>query len=370
MAKTPTQTQPAATTPPAATTETPAAGTGTELNADDFAAAFAEFSGEEPIAIIKKEQQAAPAAAVEGVLPDPKTLEKPLEKGAEQQTQQPQKNVEGKEGGHQDDDGTQQQQGTEQPQKEAPKTEPSVLDSLKAIIGEAAKEALQPAADEGNTQTEATPARPAFTPFTAEEDKAVKDFYKDWPEVARASELLRKQELEAFWTFVQAQLAPYMSDLYSRTGHLSETSHIDQVYALVPDFNDIRDDVIKWAVDEKQPDYIRRAHEQVIQQGTPQQVAMLFNQWRAATGKEIPAVAAPAAAAAAPATQAAPKQRTPAQEAAAKELSPVASKRTNIQTDGLDPNNFEDAFKMFADKEAAERTAQEAALAVGRGVRT
>lgn len=222
------------------------------------------------------------------------------------------------------------------PAKQSSAEDAAVLERFKSIV----KDAVSPPPVEQPKPTPAQQAEP-FTPYTAEEAQIVQAYVTDYPDVARAEQLIRRRDYQALTGYIFQQLTPVLQNLMGTTQQINQEKHVNQLYEKVTDYDDVRDKVVTW-VDE-QPAYLKAAFKQVIAKGTPEEVVDLINRWRTSAGVATPVVAGtvPAAPAAKPALAAATQR-------AVKALAPVSSKRSGVAVDGVDPNNFDAAFAAFA----------------------
>jgi len=175
-------------------------------------------------------------------------------------------------------------------------------------------------------------AAPELPPvLSKDEQEFLSTYEKEWPEVARAEALRRRAEYQELTTFIFKEVAdflrPHLGDLQAVTTR----THLSELEARVPDYDDVRDKVISWVGE--QPKYLQPAYQHVIQQGTADEVADLISRWRSATG--VTPTPTPRA-----------RETTvlpPATKQAAAALAPVGSKRS-APAAGVDPSDFEGAF--------------------------
>jgi hypothetical protein len=168
--------------------------------------------------------------------------------------------------------------------------------------------------------------------FTPEEIKELEAYEKDWPDVAKAEALRRRAEYSQLISYVFQQVSQRLAPLEQQTAGVSTRSHLNDLYTLIPDYDQVRDPVLQWV--DQQPAYIRNAYMQVAQQGTPAEVADLVGRYKQANG--VQASAAPAA----------PAAPAPQVRKAAAALAPVKSARSNVVETA--PEDFDSAFAAFA----------------------
>ena len=167
--------------------------------------------------------------------------------------------------------------------------------------------------------------------FTPDEIKELEAYEKDWPDVAKAEALRRRAEYSQLISYVFQQVSQRLAPLEQQTAGVSTRSHLNDLYTLIPDYDQVRDPVLAWV--DQQPAYLKNAYMQVAQQGTPAEVADLVGRYKQANGVQAPVVRAPAAPA-------------PQVRKAAAALAPVQSARSNVAETA--PEDFDSAFAAFA----------------------
>ncbi len=177
--------------------------------------------------------------------------------------------------------------------------------------------------------------------YSADEQKFLEEYEKDWPDVAKAESLRRRAEYRELVNYVFTEVAKVLRPQIETVQAISEMTHLQQLQTQVSDYDDVRDKVISWA--EKQPPYLQAAYKHVIEQGTVDEVADLIDRYRQETGYKAPN-AAPK-----PAPKRVETELPSATKQAAAALAPVSSKRSAVIA-GDDPNDFESAFSSFANK--------------------
>ena len=167
--------------------------------------------------------------------------------------------------------------------------------------------------------------------FTPDEIKELEAYEKDWPDVAKAEALRRRAEYSQLISYVFQQVSQRLAPLEQQTAGVSTRSHLNDLYTLIPDYDQVRDPVLAWV--DQQPAYLKNAYMQVAQQGTPAEVADLVGRYKQANGVQAPVARAPAAPA-------------PQVRKAAAALAPVQSARSNAAETA--PEDFDSAFAAFA----------------------
>ena len=285
----------------------------------EFDAAFAEATGEQPVALepVVEEPAAAPveepaAAPQEEV---PAATEEPTEPVEPAPVEEPAAVVE-----------------------PAPAPQPVIdTNALAEALVQAQQKAAQPAAEPPKEDKE-----PSYEDFLDDSAKnAIKLLNEEWGEVATAVQplitahvqaALAKQEKQ-FLALVQQRLAPVESVVVQS----QEQLYWQTIQAAHPDFREAAAAIPAWI--EKQPALYRPALLQAYNQGTAEQVVELLTTYKQAIGTTGAAPAQPASSAA----QVPPKAAPVSNAALAATLAPPAAQRSTMTT-SRDPNDYESAF--------------------------
>jgi len=254
----------------------------------------------------------------------------------------------------------------EDPKPEDPKPEDPKPDDKKPVahkVDEAAEQARraeeQRVADEAKAQADKLKAERAVAEsLTDEEAKAVEEFRKDFPDVAKAFDaqiraLSAKYEnkvaqlQEQLITQFDERLAPVVQTIQPLTGNL----FVDTITKSHADAFDILPQVEQWV--EQQPAFLKTAYNQVLDKGTAKETIELLDHFKQATGKaqDEQKAAEQAKADAAAAAQAKAKAEKEAKEKEQKlDAQEGVRSRQSTKTAGLDPADFDSAFEQFAAK--------------------
>lgn len=199
----------------------------------------------------------------------------------------------------------------------------------------------------------AAPEQPPAPMYTDEENAALAKYREEWSDVMQGEALIRRAEYAQLVQYVFNQIQPHIDELRGFYETQSVTSQYSSIVQLVPDYDQVRDATLAWV--DTQPDYLKAAYQQVTQSGTPAQVADLIGRFKRETGytspaaPAVPAVPTAAAPAAAPAAPAAPAPAAlPAGAAAAAASLRVVQSGRSEPVSAPDPNDFDGAFKEFA----------------------
>ena len=285
----------------------------------EFDAAFAEATGEQPVALepVVEEPAASPveepaAAPQEAV---PAVTEEPAEPVEPAPVEEPAAVVE-----------------------PAPAPQPVIdTNALAEALVQAQQKAAQPAAEPPKEDKE-----PSYEDYLDDSAKnAIKLLNEEWGEVATAVQplitahvqaALAKQEKQ-FLALVQQRLAPVESVVVQS----QEQLYWQTIQAAHPDFREAAAAIPAWI--EKQPALYRPALLQAYNQGTAEQVVELLTTYKQAIGTTGAAPAQPASSAA----QVPPKAAPVSNAALAATLAPPAAQRSTMTT-SRDPNDYESAF--------------------------
>jgi hypothetical protein len=217
---------------------------------------------------------------------------------------------------------------------------PADEDFLKRFVGALKKEIV--------TETPAKETPAPKPPFTQDELTSLAEYEKEFPQIATAESLRRREEYKQILGYAFSEVSKALAPIQQTLAVLSERTHLGDIRAAVPDYDVTRDQVIAWV--DKQPPYLKAAYAQVVSRGTVDEVADLIARYKVENG----VAAAPtgdaakvAAAAAALAAQVAKDAAAAATAKAAKALAPVATKRSAV-TAPLESGDFNSAFDTFA----------------------
>ena len=294
-----------------------------ELSMDEiFNRTFSELSNEGPVVEDHTETVDQPEATVDGALPDPATVARGEHRQQTQQREQPQ-----------------------QPQQQPQPNDKPIEQVLRELLGER-KEAPKPTAEEPRADPYRVPD------YTAEQKAIVEAYESEFPEMARAEQIIRSREYNALTGYVFKQVEPVIAgqaerikQLESVIGQMLGQQQTQQVESTIGEpIKDIKPKVEAWI--ETQPEFIRPAYKAIAEKGTAAEVIGLVQAYKASLGQQtqgqtqgrtqgrvitsIPVV---------PVTT---KPKVPAG------LRPVSSQRTAPTESGIARDDFEGAFTAFS----------------------
>lgn len=197
-------------------------------------------------------------------------------------------------------------------------------------------------------QQEVSPLDKTWKDYLSDEDKAiVEEYEKEWSEVSRAEQIKRQAELQHVQDVVYSNVRSALAPIVEQLQQSKVEAHFNSIRSRVPEFDEIREPVQEWV--KEQPEFVRPAFEQVLKQGSADQVVELLNAYKQATGKTGAAPQVPASSASKGQQQPAARPKRPAPSGAAKRAMAAApsQKRTNPPAQ-TDPNDFASAFDEAA----------------------
>ena len=206
----------------------------------------------------------------------------------------------------------------------------------------------QPAPPAPPAQT-VQPAPPPAPAFSQDEQAFLTQYIQDFPDVVKAEGLLRRAEYNALTGHIFREVAAYFAPKLALLDQLADNTAYSQIVQRVPNYDTQRDQVAAWV--QTQPSYLQVGMNHVIQQGTAEEIADLFNRFTQATGAASPQPdpgIVPPGQVGSPATppSAATAELSPAVKQAAARLAPVNGKRS-APTQAVPPT-FDEAFAVFA----------------------
>lgn len=229
--------------------------------------------------------------------------------------------------------------------------EPTAAPAPQRMSDEEIARIAQIASQVQRPQPQPEPQRQAEPQMFSQEDiDFLNNYAQEYPDIARAEALNRRKDILDAVRFVFSEVNKAVAPTQAIAQQLAQRTHMGDLQRLVPDYNVTREQAIEWA--RQQPDYLQPSYFHVIQQGTPEQVADFTARMRASLGAATPVVNgnghAAVAASAVQRQTVAVQQETPAQKRALAALAPVATKRSGISSDALEPSDFEGAFERYS----------------------
>lgn len=208
----------------------------------------------------------------------------------------------------------------------------------------------QPAAAPAQAPAPATaaPAAPAQeeTPiYSAEEQAELAELQESWPEAHRLFSLLARQLQVDTLKYAFSEVDRVVAPLQQTVGTYAADDHMAAIYDAHSDYDQVYQPVMEWIG--QQPSFLKAAYENVVQQGTAQDVNDMIARFKQETQWKPPATTPPArAVAASPAATpaAASAGLSDAAKQAAKAMGAVGTKRGAAVSGAVDPNDFDGAW--------------------------
>lgn len=179
-------------------------------------------------------------------------------------------------------------------------------------------------------QQPVAPEIPAL--YTPEQQQALDNFKKEWPEVASGIELMMRQVQQQTAQQVFNALAPTLNPVLDYYQSSAVDNQYNQLVKAHPDYDQIYENVLQWV--DKQPSYMKTAMQHVVSEGSAAEVVDMINRYKLETGKPLSVAPAPVT------------KVTDLPEAAkkvARSLGVVSSKRSAVPQ-SQDPTDFDGAW--------------------------
>jgi hypothetical protein len=175
-----------------------------------------------------------------------------------------------------------------------------------------------------------------------DEIKELETYRTDWPDIAKAEALARRQEYKQLLDYVFQTVESRLAPIATATETYQADSHYGALVQAHEDYDQIVDKVEAWI--NQQPTFLRNSLTAVAQNGDTKDVIDLVSMYKQANGLATTADKPPVTT---PPVVTPPNNTQPTKQAAVQRLSPVSSQRSNASATAL-PDTFEDAFKVFA----------------------
>lgn len=213
----------------------------------------------------------------------------------------------------------------------APQAQPNGLDdaAVERLLAGLASRVPQPQPQPQQQQPQNYRAPPLVND---EERTFLGSFYQEWPDIARANELMLRVAQTTLTQRIYAEMAAVLKPKLDMIDALATRAQLAYFEAKVPEYDTVAENIGPWV--QSQPDYLRNAYLNVMQNGTEDQVLDLITRYQQATGAQIQQQAPPV------------KQATelsPTAKQAAARLAPVRSTRTTAPA-AASATDFDSAF--------------------------
>lgn len=181
--------------------------------------------------------------------------------------------------------------------------------------------------------------------YTTDEQATLDKYGKDWPDIRAGEALVRKAEYRDLVSYIFDQVHQRLAPLEAVTQTTSTRTQYQDIVGLVPDYDVVRDRTLAWV--DTQPEYLKKAYQEVANSGSATDVADLITRFKKETGYVQPAATVPVTPAAATPVAATNAALPVAAAAAVQSLRVVKSSRSE-PAQGIDANDFDSAFAEFS----------------------
>ena len=185
--------------------------------------------------------------------------------------------------------------------------------------------------------------------YSAEEQAELAELQKDWPDLHRLFSLMARQLQVDTLNYAFSEVGKAIQPLQESVSTYSTNDHMAAIYDAHSDYDQVYQPVMEWI--EQQPSFLKAAYQNVVKQGTAEDVSTMIQRFKDETKWVAPTQGAQGAGGTRPATPAAaastpPQQQTGLSEAAkkaAKAMGAVGTKRS-AAANAQDPNDFDGAW--------------------------
>ena len=182
--------------------------------------------------------------------------------------------------------------------------------------------------------------------YSADEKAELAELQKEWPDLHRLFTLMSRQVQVDTLNYAFSEVGKVLQPLQESVSTYSTNDHLSAIYDAHEDYDQVYQPTMEWI--EKQPSFLKAAYQNVVKQGTAEEVSLMIQRFKDETGWKAPAASGngpapttPKAAASTPS-----QQQTGLSEAAkkaAKAMGAVGTKRGG-QAAAQDPNDFDGAW--------------------------
>lgn len=200
------------------------------------------------------------------------------------------------------------------------------------------------------SQQPAQPAAPAASDappaiYTPEEQIELASLQQDWPDLHRLFSLMARQVQVDTLNYAFSEVGKVLAPLQETVQTVTTNDHMAAIYEAHEDYDQVYQPVMEWV--DKQPGFLKTAYQNVIKQGTADDVAQMIQRFKDESGWTAPAAGGSQKPSSPAAAASAPTQTTGLSEAAkkaARAMGAVGTKR-GAQAGAQDPNDFDGAWE-------------------------
>lgn len=180
--------------------------------------------------------------------------------------------------------------------------------------------------------------------YTKAESTELATLQKDWPEIKRLVELMTRQTEVNVVKYTFGEMGKILTPLQHSVSVITGNDHVDALYSAHADYDLAYNPCMEWIG--KQPAFLKNAYENVVKNGTSDEVIAMMQKFKDETKWVAPTAAAPAtpATAAKPSTKPQSKaELSVAAKQAAQAIGAVGTKRGGVPA-AQDPTDFDGAW--------------------------
>lgn len=165
---------------------------------------------------------------------------------------------------------------------------------------------------------------------------------KDWPEIKRLVELMTRQTEVNVVKYTFGEMGKILTPLQQSVSVITGNEHVDALYSAHADYDQAYNPCMEWIG--KQPAFLKKTYENVVKNGTSEEVIDMMQKFKDETKWVAPTAAAPTA----PAARTAAKPQSKAElsvaaKQAAQAIGAVGTKRGGAPA-AQDPADFDGAW--------------------------
>lgn len=195
----------------------------------------------------------------------------------------------------------------------------------------------------------AAPAAPApaakdIPVYNEAETTELATLQKDWPEIKRLFELMSRQTEVNVVKYTFGEMGKILAPLQQSVSVITGNDHVDALYSAHADYDLAYNPCMEWIG--KQPAFLKNAYENVVKNGTSDEVIAMMQKFKDETKWVAPTAAAPATPATAAKQSAKPQNKAElsvAAKQAAQAIGAVGTKRGGAPA-AQDPTDFDGAW--------------------------
>lgn len=174
--------------------------------------------------------------------------------------------------------------------------------------------------------------------YTPEETTELTYLQEQWPDAKRLFELMARQLQFNTLDYAFKEVGKVLTPLQETVGAYTLNDHSAAIYEAHPDYDEAYAPAMKWI--ETQPSFLKAAYQNVVKQGTAEEVNMMMQRFKDETKWVAPSAPAPKA----PAPNQKQTVLSEAAKQAAKAMGAVGGKRGAV-AGAQDPNDFDGAWE-------------------------